>query len=255
MPVLFLIGIIIGLVMGLTGAGGALVAIPLFMEWQSMDLKGASVYSLVAAMLASLLNFWPQRKDSEMTLAFVIIVFSTLSSFMSAPWKNIFPTLGMALILALLCLYSLYAVWVPQSLQKGEGKAQRFFLRGDFVLMAIVGLFLGLITTFTGLGGGVLILPLLLNVFKLPPAKAIPTSLLAVGLSSFSSLVIQLMKPMPHIQFHGSLIYMVAGIFVSVFLVQKMMVLLKPHHVLKVRQLVFTFVVVLALVKIFTSLE
>jgi len=38
-------GLIIGIVMGLTGAGGALVAIPLFMQFLALTLKDASVYS------------------------------------------------------------------------------------------------------------------------------------------------------------------------------------------------------------------
>lgn len=46
-------GSIIGIVMGLTGAGGALVAIPLFMTVLRMELKSAAVYSLVTVVIAS----------------------------------------------------------------------------------------------------------------------------------------------------------------------------------------------------------
>ena len=49
---LVLLGVIIGVVMGLTGAGGALVAIPLFMQFQGMSLKEASVFSLIAVVIA-----------------------------------------------------------------------------------------------------------------------------------------------------------------------------------------------------------
>ena len=51
------IGSVIGLVMGLTGSGGALVAIPLFMYVLELGLKEASVLSLVAVRLASSFNY------------------------------------------------------------------------------------------------------------------------------------------------------------------------------------------------------
>jgi uncharacterized membrane protein YfcA len=62
---------IIGIVMGLTGAGGALIAIPLFIQFMGMNLKEASIYSLIAVVVASLLNFVEQRKATQYRTGFV----------------------------------------------------------------------------------------------------------------------------------------------------------------------------------------
>ena len=51
-----LIGVIVGLIMGLTGAGGALISIPLFLSLMNVSLKEATVLSLIAVMLGSLIN-------------------------------------------------------------------------------------------------------------------------------------------------------------------------------------------------------
>lgn len=239
-------GIIIGIVMGLTGAGGALVAIPLFMQFLGQSLKEASLYSLVAVVLASLFNFLAQKSFTQYKTAMSIVFFSALGSYLTTPLKAKLTPLWIAIILALVSLYALFNVWFPVKIKEENiGKPME-----SIWMSVLVGLILGTLTTFTGLGGGVLMLPVLLGVYHLTHTQAVATSLLAVGLSSLSSLIIQILKG-AEFNFNVGFVYLLIGILSAAFLLKKISNKMELHLLMKLRQIVFTVVVILALGKIF----
>ena len=238
-------GVVIGVVMGLTGAGGALIAIPLFLQFLGMDLKEASVYSLVAVVIASLVNYLAQRKATQYPTAIVIITVSAVGSFLTAPYKENLPSLYVILLLSLVSLYALYSVWVPVSRSTTVGVIPR----ENIFLSVLVGLLLGGLTTFTGLGGGVLMLPLFLSLYRYSQSQAVATSLLAVGLSSLASLIVQVFRG-AEFTVNMDLAFLVIGILFSVFILRQFVKHLSHEVVTRTRQIVFSIVVVLALTKI-----
>jgi uncharacterized membrane protein YfcA len=245
--VIYLIsGIIIGIVMGLTGAGGALVAIPLFIHFMGMNLKEASVYSLIAVVVASLVNFVAQRKETQYQTGLVIVCVSAFTSFITAPYKEFFPTLYVAILLALVSVYSLYIVWVPVKVTSEESHVPQT----NVVLSVAVGIVLGALTTFTGLGGGVLMLPIFMAFFHYSHPQSVATSLFAVGLSSLASLFIQMNRG-PSFNVKIDLLFLIGGILISVFILKQLLRPMSQKAVSRTRQVVFTLVVLLALVKIF----
>lgn len=232
--------------MGLTGAGGALIAIPLFMQFLGMGLKEASVYSLVAVVVASLLNYVSQRKSTQYLTAVLIVTASSVGSYLAAPFKEQLSSSLVAVTLTLVSLYALFGIWRPVK----DSSDNEISSRGNKSYSLGAGLILGVLTTFTGLGGGVLMLPLFLNLFKFSHAQSISTSLLAVGLSSLASLVIQVMNG-AHFDLNVDLIFLLIGVLASVFILQLFVIRLPLPIIKLTRQVVFTFVVVLALLKIF----
>lgn len=241
-----LCGLVIGIVMGITGAGGALVAIPLFMQFMGQNLKEASLNSLVAVVVASLLNFLSQKKITIYKTSLMIVVFSMVGSFLTAPFKENISSVWIAVIISLVSLYALYSVWFPAK-KTGENSGKSLEI---FWMSVIVGLSLGALTTFTGLGGGVLMLPVLLGLYRLTQPQAVATSLLAVGLSSLSSLIIQIYQG-AEFKPGGDFIFLMGGIFSSVLLIKRFIRYLKPDLYTKLQQIVFTAVVLLALLKMF----
>lgn len=239
-------GLIIGIVMGLTGAGGALIAIPLFMQLLGMGLKDASVLSLFAVVIASMSNFISQRKFADMKNSTIIVVFSALGSFVSNPYKKGVSDLVVAVLLAAVSLYALYSVWKPA---KKIDVNERTKAPSVFITI-IIGIFLGFLTTFTGLGGGVLMMPIFLSLYGYGQKEAVATSLLAVSLSSLVSLVIQINGGVS-LSLDLSIVYLILGILSSAislkFLIQK----IEVSKMIRVRQVVFSVVVVIALSKIF----
>jgi uncharacterized membrane protein YfcA len=239
-------GVLIGIVMGLTGAGGALVAIPLFMQFMGQSLKEASLYSLVAVVVASLLNFLAQKSFTKYRTGLLIVMFSAMGSFLTAPFKEALSSLWIAVILSVVSLYALFNVWFPAK-TKEENIVKP---PENFWPSLIAGLSLGALTTFTGLGGGVLMLPILLEVYRFTQPQAVATSLFAVGLSSLSSLVIQVYQS-TKFEFGTGFIYLLVGILSAVFLLKRYSRHLRSDILIKLRQVVFTIVVLLALVKVF----
>ncbi len=242
---LVIIGIIIGTVMGLTGAGGALVAIPLFMQLQGMSLKEASVYSLIAVVIASLSNFYHQRKEANIRLAILFVLFSALGSFFSTPFKHQIPDIGIAITLTVVALYSLYSVWIPSKKMPSENDQSLHLLK-----TIPLGLLLGVLTTFTGLGGGVLMLPLLIGIYHLPQTKAVATSLVVVGFSSLISFLIQSSKG-TEISLGLDFLGLIAGTLLTSYLLKIIILKIPSSFTSALRKIIFTIVVILAIIKIF----
>lgn len=239
-------GIIIGIVMGLTGAGGALIAIPLFIQFMGMSLKESSVYSLIAVVVASLMNFIAQRKETQYFTGLVIVVASAIGSYISAPFKEVLSSLYVAIILAVVSIYALYSLWMPAKINFENNAISS----PKIVLSVIVGLLLGGLTTFTGLGGGVLMLPIFLAFFHFSQPQSVATSLFAVGLSSLASLLVQISRG-AEFKLDMNLFFLTGGILISAYVLKHLSRHLSQKIISRSRQIIFTFVVILALFKIF----
>lgn len=243
----FGIGAIIGVVMGLTGAGGALIAIPLFLTFAGMELKVASVYSLVAVIIASFFNFIPQRKHADFKLALTILSTSVLGSFLFTPVKAILPDVVISLLLAIISVFALYKVWVRASAVNDHKNH-----KPPLNLTLLIGLILGALTTLTGLGGGVLMMPIFIGLYAMDSERAVATSVVAVGLSSLFSLLIQAQRGF-HVSFDQSLVFLILGIFISATILVWLTKKMSKTSLDLTRKVLFTLVVVIALLKIFTT--
>ena len=243
---LVFIGLIIGMMMGLTGAGGALIAIPLFMSLLEQNLKVASVLSLYVVILASIINFIFQRKNADYKLATIVFMGSVLGSFASRPLKEISSDLLIATILSIVSLFSLYQVW--------KNKTQSNL--GDVIVSLpksfALGFVLGILTTMTGLGGGVLLIPFFLGIFKLSESKAVATSLLIIAFSSLVSLLLQL-KNLEKIFSLIELAFLVTGILSSLYGLKLVLKLVSPQKISFLRKLIFTAIVIYSLSEIFNK--
>lgn len=239
-------GVIIGIVMGLTGAGGALIAIPLFMQFLGMDLKLASVYSLVAVILASVSNFISQRHFTQLKISLLVFTFSTLGSLITAPYKKDLPEILISILLVLVSVYALYGVWFKTQ----SNSTPHLLSTKKIISISIpVGILLGILTTLTGLGGGVLMMPIFMNIYYLEQKQAVASSLLAVCFSSLFSLLVQVYKG-ANVVIGIEVIYLMVGIIISVWLIKLLASKLTQKQMEMIRKYVFTFVVIFALGKI-----
>lgn len=75
-----IISLLVGLVLGLSGSGGGLVAIPLFIHLAGSDIKQATVLSLVVVLLGAIINWRTQRQLTKWRISLGIFLFSILGS-------------------------------------------------------------------------------------------------------------------------------------------------------------------------------
>ncbi len=181
------IGLTVGLLLGITGAGGAVVAVPLFMSLAGASLREATVLSLSAVGVAALFNWWVQRRETEYRIAIPMFLTSIVGSALIRPVKAHAPEAVIAVSFLAVTLLSLQSVWrKPGASEEASAK------KGSELLKALLGgVGLGVLVTLTGLGGGVILVPLLRRLFGLPFGRTAPTSLGLILFTSLTSLALQ----------------------------------------------------------------
>ncbi len=242
----FVLGTIIGSVMGLTGSGGALVSIPLFMHFLGMNLKDASVYSLSALIFASVINFLMQKKDAHIKESLIIVVLSAIGSYVSTPWKLQIPDSIITILLISISAFALINVWASKQVHNRHLPKKSL---SYYFILIFSGFILGVLTTLTGLGGGVLLIPVMLRYLHLNHREAIASSLLAIALSSLFSLLIQIHHGVNFIVDFNTII-LFAGMTCSALILKLSFKHVSSHTLLLFQRVVFSAVVIMAWLKL-----
>lgn len=233
------IGLSVGVVLALTGAGGAVLAIPLFMTLLNMSLLMATTSSLVVVFLAASIGAISQDGKINFRIVILLSFSSILGAWLALPLKFIIPELVLKLLLAILSLYSLMVMWRPINWRLSLQNRAWVHLPG--------GLVLGALTTLTGLGGGVILLPWL----KLTTGRVdIVTSLMTIALVSSFSLALQVLKGALFPSFQD-IVMVSLSIIAATFLIKKLVSLLSTDHLHKVHLYTFSLVVAFTLTTLF----
>lgn len=236
-----LIGLIIGAVLGLTGAGGSIFAVPLLILLLGLPATEAMGLALGAVSASALLGAIRQRQQ----ILWVPAAFLATGGMLAAPigkWiafsiNELWLILGFTLIALVIAVRMLsQASASPESTKhlrasriveanNQSGLACRLSSTGQFQLrpkcisgLVIGGLGIGLASGMFGVGGGFLIVPLLQYLSAVSMPKGIATSLATITLISgagFGS----------HLLMSGAttvplLLYVIAGAIVGMILSQ-----------------------------------
>lgn len=218
---LLLIGCVIGLVLGLTGAGGSVFAVPLLMLLTATSMQEASGIALGAVAAAALLGSLRNGRNGmilwtpALLLAATGALFAPLGKWLASLAPESLLMLGfngLALFIALRMWLSaqrnpeqakvvraskLAAVAPSQALcplsPSGQLQLRLPCISGLLVGGALVGLLSGLF----GVGGGFLIVPLLLSLSPIGMPQAVATSLVVITLISSAGFISHLALGQP----------------------------------------------------------
>ena len=186
-----------GIIIGLFGGGGSILAVPIFVYLFQLNPILATSYSMFvvgfSAAIGTLINI--RKKIIEYKTAFIFTLPALASVFITR--RFIIPnlpdnvaTIGsfvitkeMALMLffsLIIILSSVFMMKKPTTVDsKSDSKRKDLFL-------LIIGLGVGLITGLVGAGGGFIIVPALVLFAKLSIKQAVATSLIII---TFNSLI------------------------------------------------------------------
>lgn len=235
-----ILGFIISSIMGISGAGGALIAIPLFQQFLSVNFKEATILSLLAVSFGVFINLTDKIRVVRWPLALGLFLFGLVGNFLSLNFKALVPDLVIQLTLVLISGLSLYAIWKPSKYTPQEASSSHV------TMMAPVGIAIGMLSSLTGLGGGVVILPVLIQIFRLPYEQAFATGLMTIFLISTSSYLIQ-MKSLTR----AVSILDVSGLIVGGILANGLIKIglkkVSPEIAIWTRKITFTIVTILAI--------
>lgn len=242
-----LVGSASGLVLGLAGTGGGIIAIPILMTFGGYDVKQASGYGLLALTVGAAIAWFVQRKNTVYPLVGVLILFAAITAFISVPLKLMAPGWLLIVLLNLTCLFSLYSLWV---LRKPEDPGEKRPLPYQMKTASVGGVITGFLSTMTGLGGGVVIIPWLTGITRLRFERAMACSLLTIAVTAPISAWRQQTMDLGF----GEWLALASAIALASLIVKKLTSYMAPLQLILLRKLALTGVIFLAMMKTLVAL-
>ncbi|MGE0472779.1 MAG: sulfite exporter TauE/SafE family protein [Nitrospirales bacterium] len=212
-------GGLVGLLLGATGGGGSLIAIPLLVYVVGLPVQKATALSLIVVGCSALFGAWKESRHQHVHLLAAVLFSFTgmIGAWVGAHGHQLVPeSVVLFLFGNLLLVISLWTFWHQQgspSTFSAVGCAQHFTWKCAFKALAI-GWGVGLLTGFFGIGGGFLIVPTLMFLLEFPIRVAIGTSFLIISLISLGGVIGHLNMAHLHILITGLLL---AGSFLGLW--------------------------------------
>jgi len=176
---------LIGLSLGLTGAGGSIITLPVLVYLAGMPPKEAVGLSLFVVGAAALVGAIQRFRSGEIHLK-AVLMFALSGMAGAAGGAQLTPLVSgrvLMVIFAVLMLVVAINMLVGSKIEpdtKAECRPSRCLL---------AGLGVGVLTGFIGVGGGFLLMPALVKFAKLPLRVATGTSLAVISFNSAAGFV------------------------------------------------------------------
>jgi uncharacterized protein len=180
---LLVYGLVVGISLGLTGGGGSIITVPLLVYLVGEPVHVAIPTSLVVVGATAFSGY--ARRISHAN-SFDGLVVGLAGLFGAIPGRLVAQYFsGRTLLLLFAIIMIVAAIFMFRSISY----APRAETRPHWALVGAVGIAIGFLTGFLGVGGGFLIVPGLVLLLGLPMDVAIPTSLLVIAINCASSLL------------------------------------------------------------------
>ncbi|WP_199740255.1 sulfite exporter TauE/SafE family protein [Saccharopolyspora rhizosphaerae] len=186
-------GAVIGLALGLLGAGGSILAVPALVYGVGQPLHTAIPTSLAVVALSSLGAVLPRQRRSAVRWP-VALVFGAAgipATFAGASLGKLFPQRW--LLLAFAALMVVVAVRMVRGGDNHSGACRThqggINWRTCLPKSVLAGASVGLLTGLLGVGGGFIIVPALSLLLGLGAQQAVATSLVVVLINSVSGMI------------------------------------------------------------------
>lgn len=215
-----ILGVLVGLILGLTGAGGSVIAVPLLIWGMGWSLPQAAPTALLAVSAAAILgtiSAWPQgivryRAAIVMSLAGMITAPLGLKAAQILPLPILSGSFALVLLLVSIrmirrALASPEEARIVRAGLKAEPEnpaepvckmnpltGQLRWTRPCTLAISGGGLATGFLSGLLGVGGGFVIVPILRAVTDLSFHSAVATSLMAIALTSAGTVGISLLQ-------------------------------------------------------------
>jgi uncharacterized membrane protein YfcA len=194
----FVIAFLIGAVMGLTGAGGSILAVPVFTYLLRLDIITATGYSLfvvgITSLVGAIKNVVQKNIELKPALYFSIpsltTVIVTRGTIVPLIPDEIFSSDSLVIgkQTLLLGLFAFLIFYAAYSMLKKK-KVQEIKPVFDIKRLALQGAVLGVIMGLLGAGGGFMVVPVLVLIAGMEMKKAIGTSLMIISVNALSGFI------------------------------------------------------------------
>ena len=181
------IGIFIGILSGFFGIGGGMILIPILLLF-GIDIKEAITISILQMAFSSIYGSYLNYKKGSLIIGnglflgfggfFGGYAGGYLTGYLSDEFLE-FTFIGLLLL-------AIFRIYFSKSYEGNPSKEI------SNVLLFIIGIFIGMISIMLGIGGAILLVPLLLGFLHYPTNRAFSAGLFFVMFSSFAGLLSKL---------------------------------------------------------------
>jgi hypothetical protein len=187
------LGAVMGITLGLFGAGGSILAVPIFVYSLGIEAKAAIAMSLLVVGVTAAIGAWSHARGGGVRLG-VALIFAPIAmcgTYLGARMSQYMSGETQLLLFAGVMLLAAYFMGPGARLEPATGaeKLVEADPRAGFTTLAILvlgleGLAVGVLTGLVGVGGGFLIVPALVLLAGIEMHEAVGTSLLIIALKS-----------------------------------------------------------------------
>ncbi len=200
----FCAALLVGLVLGLLGGGGSILALPVMVYLFQIPANMATAYSLFVIGIAALIGTF-QNVRNRLVQPKTALLFSIPAVISIAiARKYILPNLpdkihiGDQLVFQrdtfIMILFAILMILASIPMIRGQRERQGA-KRPRPGILAFFGIIVGVISGMVGAGGGFLIIPALSIFMKVPIKTAIATSIMIIAINSLAGFSIEMMDP------------------------------------------------------------
>lgn len=189
-PLGLLLGLGVGIVLGLLGGGGSILAVPIFLYVFHVPTKPAIAMSLAVVGMSAFVGFLTHWRQGSVNLrvAAPFGLCAMLSAFLAARLTHFVPE---RVQLALFAAFAFTAAFFMLRDSLRTAPAARYGMVPGALPQFSVGLALeavgvGALTSLIGAGGGFVIVPALVLLANVPVKMAVGSSLLIITLNALS---------------------------------------------------------------------
>lgn len=211
---LILVGILVGTLSGFFGIGGGMILIPILMLL-GIDIKTAIGISIVQMVFSSIYGSYLNYKKGSLILGegIWVGVGGFLGGFIGAYISSLVSNDILEYLFLSLLIFALYRLFTSKPKDNGEIK-----ILNPLLLFAVGGV-IGVFAISLGVGGSIMLTPILVGFLHYPIKKAVSAGLFFVAFSSIAGLISHL--SVGHIDLEKGLYVAIAsllGVYIGIWL-------------------------------------
>jgi len=174
-------GVLIGSVLGYVGAGGSMLAIPIFIYVYGLSPVAATTASLLVVFVGAASGALPKLRRNEILIKESLTIWA-IGLVTNLTGAYYLPRIDEKVILtgfSLVLISAGVSMLIPSPAESSERKVSPVALVG-------ISLIIGALTGLFGIGGGFLAIPILVLFYNVSPARAAGTSLFIIMINTLT---------------------------------------------------------------------
>lgn len=189
-----LCGVLAGFLGGYLGLGGGIIMVPYLTVIAGFDIKVAAPVSILAIVVNSFsaTNEYLKKGMVDLELTIILSIFMVLGNIGGSLLSDVVPSGYTRLIFTVILVYAAF------TFLKGKKPQERLTFSDNrtryLMVCTVLAFAIGAISALVGIGGGVMLVPVLYLIIGLPLSTARGTSTLMIGISAAAATTVYFLK-------------------------------------------------------------